>query len=1141
MTLLHVHSNVKVATHAEPQGRGALQQKSQGSSSASPQRLRINIPMATISPSSSNSSVTMSGDERRMHEDLSDSDEERNDLEMMSRETDEGLPSILRRSGVNKRLHPQINNITSNTKNRFGKSKPSASSNPSTLLFHSLPTSLATSPSSHAIQFSLLKQHIFQQWRHLEISPREQRYITFHYFRPYGEKAFSILSAYLRHLGEYRQKMEQISEAISAREGFLERLHILREKWQRKDFGNYNQLQKELKILAKSLRWRTVDIVELISEWRDMQNYKQVWWCNGRYNENRENILFKVQYDLQFIRKSTLSALIEKNEIEQKPHLVLQYINQKLIQTRKKESALRKSLRLDSATGSSFDSVADGTGESSSSSKMTPSAIIRPQSTIGASRDISPSARMLINFPPQLQNRPMSAEMRTRDVPSSNGPLSNGNRQSFAIRKPLTPSRQAHVRNVFQLREERDTPPSPVALFHSPLKKQSDPFVSIHTDFGSSRANPREELKCVAQQEQTLLRLQRAYMVLSEEKDIHMNWLHLESSFFPVKNKDVNGEATEDKKLDESKIMLTLKFDEMQYRDPTDYVHNHEFEQVWQEHNSAAVYVQKIFRGYSVRKRTTVQLAQRRLQNPAALTIQKCWRQHRARQLVQQLRLLHKENLRNQLERERACVNIQRLYRGHLGRLSFDEAHRLSKEDESISIIQRTARKYLACRRAVAMRVAREEEKRQIAERNKAAVQIQRIYRGYSARQQWPQRKRDLFLFKQALRIQSLYRCFAARKITSIVRFSAECELFEHLHREAATQSIQTWYRCHHQRKAYIRLRDAARALNAARKIQSMYRRFRWCKYRGSATVILQRAWRTHMACVEVAERKKEFVAELELKHTQEAASLTIQTTWCRFRDLGVFFEARRRHEAAVCIQCTWRRRQALEIRKEFLERQKWILIWCQSIVRMLEVRKAYEFTVSFQVLDYADMLMGASIQDFAATSIQLMWKCFKARQVLNSLRDKLRVVHVQSVIRTMFARLATQAELGFIEQYKQLEQTVRFVQARGQRLAFRADMDRVTLIQFSLRHRRREHLAAIRIQCVVRCFLSKNRVFTKKRQAEKEIRAEMRREEQARRLKLQSVVKIRRLLQRDNKTLSQMVKNQLSSPASVEQKYSGW
>lgn len=291
--------------------------------------------------------------------------------------------------------------------------------------------------------------------------------------------------------------------------------------------------------------------------------------------------------------------------------------------------------------------------------------------------------------------------------------------------------------------------------------------------------------------------------------------------------------------------------------------------------HNAARKIQSLSRGAAGRRRVR---ALRARKYAAAVALQCCFRRFRARRHVNEVRKA------KQLERSRqkGAMDIQRLFRGHMGRKRaavFRQAH-----DEKIqlaaaaTLLQSKARQLVASKRAEKLREER------FAKMNVAATYIRKIWVGYRTRKRY-----------NAL---IAYLAQHAPKIIVIQRYARGFLVRSRMWREALRAEEELW---------------------AAMEIQRVYRGYRgraaWeAKYesiwrREMAAASLQRLFRGYFARKRVGLMRRRLArAEFERARQRFFAAQRMQALARGVLSRKVTHQMwRRKVDAAVVIQRVWR------------------------------------------------------------------------------------------------------------------------------------------------------------------------------------------------------------------------------------------
>lgn len=265
---------------------------------------------------------------------------------------------------------------------------------------------------------------------------------------------------------------------------------------------------------------------------------------------------------------------------------------------------------------------------------------------------------------------------------------------------------------------------------------------------------------------------------------------------------------------------------------------------------SSAITIQRVIRGFMARQRVKrIRKARYRLKVviPACQLIQRVWRGFRARQTTKA-----KRALREKLEvLHPAALRIERLLRGYLARRLAAEFRAASKAALQIQNFWRKLRYYKKWMDLMALR-----------KKNRMASKIGAIGRGYVARKFFQREKRKRYLKcvlqPAAVQIQRVFRGYMVRKYLEELRDQTEAAItlqqmwrkrskiktiqdklrgFRMALRNAKASQVQRSYRCYRARQQLVYLQMSYQA-----------------RY-GKAAVAIQSAWRSHCS----REQLKEF------------------------------------------------------------------------------------------------------------------------------------------------------------------------------------------------------------------------------------------------------------------------------------------
>lgn len=195
----------------------------------------------------------------------------------------------------------------------------------------------------------------------------------------------------------------------------------------------------------------------------------------------------------------------------------------------------------------------------------------------------------------------------------------------------------------------------------------------------------------------------------------------------------------------------------------------------------SAITIQRVVRGYFGRLKAASKRTEHKFKklHDATISIQAL-----IRGKVIRWRYL---KLRHEQKRDRSARLIQRVYRGHRGRIRFKHYHKLRTQYLAAVLIQATIRRKLAWKRVTVLKAARI--------RHRAASKIQSLVRGFLVRCRMFSGIRERGEARAATKIQSVARMFIVKKYMA------------------------------QRRKELLAARD--RRVKAATKIQATYRGFR--------------------------------------------------------------------------------------------------------------------------------------------------------------------------------------------------------------------------------------------------------------------------------------------------------------------------
>lgn len=229
-----------------------------------------------------------------------------------------------------------------------------------------------------------------------------------------------------------------------------------------------------------------------------------------------------------------------------------------------------------------------------------------------------------------------------------------------------------------------------------------------------------------------------------------------------------------------------------------------------------------------------------------------------------------------------------------------------------------------------------------LKEQHAAAAKLQTMFRGRHAKQRVANLREEQILFNAARKTQTAFRGRLARKRMEARKARLEAE-------NRAALKVQSAWRRRQGQLAYHILRRARRD-NAAAKMQALQRRklakrkadaMRVHQRKTRAAIMVQRAYRSRLAYKRMAERRKEFAAELAIK---ERAALRLQAIYRGHRGRLIFQLKNHAKRAAQeqdelqiqKVQSLFRgklgRRKAADRRKEYLEEMcSWARSWVEE------------------------------------------------------------------------------------------------------------------------------------------------------------------------------------------------------------------
>jgi hypothetical protein len=196
-------------------------------------------------------------------------------------------------------------------------------------------------------------------------------------------------------------------------------------------------------------------------------------------------------------------------------------------------------------------------------------------------------------------------------------------------------------------------------------------------------------------------------------------------------------------------------------------------------HTATAIILQRYWRGALARHHRK-QLAKQRVLDCAAVQVQRLVRGHRGRLLT------HDQNVH--VAKSRAAVVVQAWFRGCLGRARAEAVRQRTEQERSATVVQAGWRGMTGRARSRELRVARVEQKQ--------AVKIQATVRGHFGRMLIRELRLAFFQQKQALKLQASVRGHFGR----VLKRQRELEVV--LEQELRTQMAITIQSCYRQRLA---------------------------------------------------------------------------------------------------------------------------------------------------------------------------------------------------------------------------------------------------------------------------------------------------------------------------------------------------
>lgn len=299
-----------------------------------------------------------------------------------------------------------------------------------------------------------------------------------------------------------------------------------------------------------------------------------------------------------------------------------------------------------------------------------------------------------------------------------------------------------------------------------------------------------------------------------------------------------------------------------------------------------------------------------------------------------------REVKRKNRERRRvakACKTIQRVYRGHVGRLLTHERRALIWR--TVPNIQRICRGWFGRRLAQEQRwVVMEFKRKKWEMKNLQQIPLQKRWRGYSARINVLTLKQkahfeNLITDCAAKTIQNKFRCYRAR-VEFHRRWHAALRLVEEMH-EAASM-LQRCYRIKLARRRILSMRNTRLILwvNNAIVIQTSTRLYfarkkylHKLEYWGAAAAFLQRCYRASRARRKFLDTVRTGIAR---KKAEKQGALTIEKAWINYTTksianavrMAMWDNNRLKYSATIMQRCY--RRHFCERKLDAFKLQRW-------------------------------------------------------------------------------------------------------------------------------------------------------------------------------------------------------------------------
>jgi hypothetical protein len=370
---------------------------------------------------------------------------------------------------------------------------------------------------------------------------------------------------------------------------------------------------------------------------------------------------------------------------------------------------------------------------------------------------------------------------------------------------------------------------------------------------------------------------------------------------------------------------------------------------------AACLQVQACLRGRRGRK-----IARRRRRRAAAQLIQRVFRGHTWRKVVQLLRL--------RIRQEEASCLVQRLYRGSLGRKRTAHFRHQRKRLQACCLVQRVARGARGRRRAARHREA--------AARVRAVTHVQRAYRGAVGRAEaWALRKGPRTV-AAAVVIQRTHRGMRGRmrhKRLNVLRHRACLE-------DSLARMVQRRWRGAHSRSLLHAYYQQKAELQMAVRIQTAYRRY-----------AAQHGYRT--------------LTQLAHMHKMAVRVQTMCRSWAGRRLFEAVKEHQRLVEAADCVARSYR----LYVRRGEARVMRWKMREAQCALRLQSRYRAHRQRLLFQAM------LESTMMERMVKRLQRLYRQWKNRKKalaqMFARKCEVCALKVQRVARARQARAAAVAK----------------------------------------------------------------------------------------------------------------------------------